>query len=68
MKGTTLTTVASGIIGKWDDEWEVVKFYDQETDISLYELFIDVGGKHKHFATKNSVAEALAVLIDIFSE
>jgi hypothetical protein len=58
------TTVASGVIGQYDHEWTVIRQYDPKSDSECYELFIN----REHIVTINSVVEALAILVEEFTE
>ena len=59
------TTVASGVIGQYDHEWTVIRQYDPKSDSECYDLFINQ--EHVHVPVA-SVVEALAVLVEQFSE
>lgn len=64
MKQIVRTTVASGVIGQYSHEWSVIKLHDRRYDSESYELFIS----EEHVASFPSVVEALAALVEEFSE
>ena len=57
------TVVASGVIGQYDHEWIVVRLRDTKYESESYELFIN----EEHEYSAQSVAEALAVLVENFT-
>lgn len=63
MKNIKQDFVASGIIGSFDTEWDVLRLHDIKNNSTCYDLYI----AHEHIKTCSSVKEALEVLIDQFS-
>lgn len=58
------TVVASGVIGKYDHEWQVMMQYDSEYGSGCYDLFVN-----KEFIDSfSSVAKALTELVKQFEE
>ena len=57
-------TVASGIIGHYDHEWEVQRLYDRKNDSECYNLYIN----KEYIDYFPSVVEALSVLVENFKE
>ena len=58
------TVVASGVIGRYNHEWQVMMQHDNKYGSECYDLFID-----KEFIDSfSSVVKALAELIDQFDE
>lgn len=64
MKGIIRTTVAGGVIGQYDHAWEVHRLRDVKDDTESYELYIN----GNHIVSVDSVVEALAVLVEQFTE
>lgn len=64
MQGVDITTVASGIIGEYGHDWEVKRFYVWRNEETFYELYVH----GERWTQHKSIAEALAVLVDQFSE
>ena len=58
------TLVASGVIGQYDHEWQVMMQYDSEYGSECYDLFVN-----KEFIDSfSSVVNALAELVEQFAE
>lgn len=58
------TISASGVIGNYAIKWSIIKLRDLRYGSESYELFIE----DDHIATTDSVVEALAILVEEFSE
>ena len=64
MKSIKRTSAASGIIGQFDTNWEIVRLYDRTYDCESFNLYI-AGLYVEAFP---SVVEALKELVNQFSE
>jgi hypothetical protein len=57
-------TVASGVIGQYDHEWEVQRLYDKKNDSECYNLYIN----KVYICCFSSIVKALSVLVETFDE
>ena len=56
--------VASGVIGKFDRQWKVLRLYDCSTNESCYDLYVE----DEAIGSFGSVVDSLDVLVDMFKE